>query len=328
MAKRQQESRWLIPRLLVVAVVEAAFVLAGPSLSARTPPASRQAGAQTSSAPSEPAATPEAGQSRILATLPKGKKLILTDGTFQMVREYAQEGDRVRYYSVERSDWEEIPASLVDWPATQKAEAEQETRDKQLVEKIKAGEAAARTAEIDSDRSLEVRPGVILPDEAGLYVLDDGHVTTMEQDLAVSRLSTGREVGRIVTGVPFISSKHFIELPGKRAKIRVHESDLEFYFRPVDGRDAQFSLLRLDDNGDKREVETMNTNVAGISTYKKHELRLLGLDAARGVKRFTVEEKVEPGEYALVETRPDGEVELYVWDFGVDAVPAGKNPKP
>ena len=38
--------------------------------------------------------------------LPKGKKLFLTDGTFQIVREYQREGDRVRYYSVERSDWE------------------------------------------------------------------------------------------------------------------------------------------------------------------------------------------------------------------------------
>lgn len=314
--------------MLVMAVVGVAFAAAAPNLPARNPAAGRQAAAQTSSAPSEPTATPDAGQSRIPATLPKGKKLILTDGTFQMVREYAREGDRVRYYSVERSAWEEIPASVVDWPATQKAEAEQETRDKELVAKIRASEVAARTAEIDSDRSLEVRPGVILPDEAGLYALDNGHVTTMEQDLAVSRLSTGREVGRIVTGVPFISSKHFIELAGKRAKIRVHASDLEFYFRPVDGRDAHLSLLQLGANGDKREVETMSTNLGGITTYKNHEIRLLGLDAARGVKRFSVEEKLEPGEYALVETRPDGEVELYVWDFGVDAGLAEKPPKP
>ena len=45
----------------------------------------------------------------IRVPLPKGKKLVLTDGTFQIVREYSVKDDRVRYWSVERSDWEEIP---------------------------------------------------------------------------------------------------------------------------------------------------------------------------------------------------------------------------
>ena len=52
-----------------------------------------------------------AGSNQIPAALPKGKKLILTDGTFQLAREYTIEGDRVRYWSVERSQWEEIPSS-------------------------------------------------------------------------------------------------------------------------------------------------------------------------------------------------------------------------
>ena len=41
-------------------------------------------------------------------------KLYMKDGGFQLVREYKVEGDRVQFYSVERSDWEEIPAALVD----------------------------------------------------------------------------------------------------------------------------------------------------------------------------------------------------------------------
>ena len=66
---------------------------------------------------------PTAGSNQIPAALPKGKKLILTDGTFQLAREYTVEGDRVRYWSVERSQWEEIPTALVDWDATHKSEA-------------------------------------------------------------------------------------------------------------------------------------------------------------------------------------------------------------
>ena len=32
-------------------------------------------------------------------------KLYLKDGSFHLVREYKVQGDRVNYYSVERSDW-------------------------------------------------------------------------------------------------------------------------------------------------------------------------------------------------------------------------------
>src|SRR5258708_4188579 len=53
----------------------------------------------------------------------RGKKLVLKDGTFQIAREYQRSGERVRYFSAERGDWEEIPAAMVDWDATAKAEA-------------------------------------------------------------------------------------------------------------------------------------------------------------------------------------------------------------
>ncbi len=53
----------------------------------------------------------------------RGKKLVLKDGTFQLAREYKRNGERVRYFSAERGDWEELPAAMIDWEATAKAEA-------------------------------------------------------------------------------------------------------------------------------------------------------------------------------------------------------------
>ena len=45
-------------------------------------------------------------------------KLYLKDGNFHLVREYKVERDRVHFYSVERSQWEDIPLELVDLKRT------------------------------------------------------------------------------------------------------------------------------------------------------------------------------------------------------------------
>ena len=45
-------------------------------------------------------------------------RLYLKDGEFHLVREYQVLQDRVKYYSVERGDWEEIPVELVDLKRT------------------------------------------------------------------------------------------------------------------------------------------------------------------------------------------------------------------
>ena len=128
---------------LIAALLAALFSLSG-AVSAR----------QGSNSPST-----SAGDA-VRVPLPKGKKLILKDGTFQLAREYTVEGDRVRYWSVERSQWEEIPAALIDWDATHKAEAQQSAEDAKLKAEIHASNLARLTEGIDVDISLEIKPGV------------------------------------------------------------------------------------------------------------------------------------------------------------------------
>jgi hypothetical protein len=282
--------------------------------------------------PSQPADQRDAQQGELSVPLPKGKKLVLTDGTFQIVREYQRAGDRVRYYSVERSAWEEIPAALVDWAATQKAEAEQETQQKALVKEIAESERAARLAGLDVDTSFEVRPGTFLPDNVGFYALDGNKIAPMQQEKAVLHTEKGRAVAKIVTGVPLISSKQDMEIPGKQAGLRIHTGDAEFYFRTADKREPHLTLLRAEVKGEKRTVAVISTNIAGQQTFKNREVSLLQWDAARGLYRYTVDQPLEAGEYAIIETTPSEGQSMFVWTFGVD-VPAntkadGRKPTP
>ena len=197
-----------------------------------------------------------------------------------------------------------------------------------MIQKIKESEQAALRAEIEVDGTLEVRPGVILPEKWGFYALAGSQVVTMEQNLAVSHLSKARTFERLASGFPLIPEKHFIDIPKKHAKVRVRSKELEFYFRPADHRDPKIQLFRTEVQGDQRRLETMSTDMVGQNKFKGNEVMLTVWDPAPGLYRYTVEKPLGPGEYAIVETVGEGtaagDPDLYVWDFGVDSPAEGK----
>lgn len=257
----------------------------------------------------------EAGPIRV--PLPKGKKLVLTDGSFQLVREYSVEGDRVRYWSVERSAWEEIPAKLVDWDATHKAEAEQIQQAADLKAKIRATEMADRAKDINVDRSLEIKPGLFLPDGVGFYALDGKLIYEMKQSQAGAHLSKGRETERILTGVPLIPRKQTLEIPDTKAALRVTSAEPEFFMRPADGREPRFRLLHAQVKNGHRVLENISIHITGQENHQAQDIDIQTWTPARGVFRYTVNQRLEPGEYAFVEMTDQG-INAYVWDFGID----------
>ena len=84
-----------------------------------------------------------------LAAWAANVKLYLKDGGYHLVREYQVQPDRVRFYSVERSEWEEIPLDLVDLKRT---EAESAARNAQLEKEAKAiSEEAKAQRELENE---------------------------------------------------------------------------------------------------------------------------------------------------------------------------------
>jgi hypothetical protein len=279
--------------------------------------------AQTrASSPPATAASSAAAQDTAEPGLPTGKKLMLKDGSFQLVREYEVDGDRVRYFSIDQRDWEEIPASLVDWDATKKSAADESARKAALIAKVHAAEVARRADAMDVDASIEIAPKVFLPPGDGLFEFDGKAIYPLTQAEADMKFSKTQLLKQVLIPVPIVPTRHNISLRGARAKFRLKSTQTEFYMRTADGREPQLDLIRAKVRGDKRDLENLDELFKEQASTGKISIPIQRWEIAHGVYRFTLGASLEPGEYAMAEIVQGGATSLYFWDFGVDGNPA------
>jgi hypothetical protein len=274
-----------------------------------TPPPAAPAASAAPSASAQDAAEPG---------LPTGKKLMLKDGSFQLVREYELDGDRVRYFSIDQRDWEEIPAALVDWDATKKSAADESAHKAALIAKVHAAEVARRADAMDVDASIEIAPKVFLPPGDGLFEFDGKAIYPLTQAEADMKFSKTQMLKQVLIPVPIVPTRHNISLRGARAKFRVKSTQTEFYMRTADGREPQLDLIRAKVHGDKRDLENLDELFKEQATTGKISIPIQRWEIAHGVYRFTLGASLEPGEYAMAELVQGGATSLYFWDFGVD----------
>jgi len=249
--------------------------------------------------------------------LPRGKKLMLKDGNYQLVREYKIEGDRVHYYSVDSHQWEEMPAALVDWDATHKVEKDENARDAATIAKVHTIEKARTAGGLDIDASLEAAPGVFLPPAAGVYVFANKSVSELTQADIDSKLDKGRVLKQILVPIPIVPSRHTVSIQGMHAKLRVTDNQPEFYVRTADAHEPQIELIHAKIKGYSRQLENIDSLFKRDST-KADLVPVQRWPIARGVYRFTLGQPLEPGEYALAEVVQEESTSIYVWDLGVD----------
>jgi hypothetical protein len=276
--------------------------------------------------------------------LPRGQKLVLKDGNFQLVRNYERKGDRVRYFSAERGGWEEIPAAMVDWDATAKAEAAEKSEEDALAKKIHAQEQAQKIETVmDIDASLQVAPGVFLPPGEGMFLIEGKSVRQMEQAGSQVRSDKKQFLKQVLSPIPIVPSKRNIEIPGSRAKVRVTSTQVEFYLReappdpdrtsPIERSSRpgesgpEVELVQATVKGNKRQLESIKSLFGEQMEEKRATISVERWEIAPTVYRFTLSQPLLPGEYALAEMLTDG-MNLFVWDFGVDSPGATKATPP
>jgi hypothetical protein len=278
--------------------------------------------------------TQSAQSSAADSRITRGKKLVLKDGSFQLVRSYEKKGDRVRFFSEERGDWEEIPAAMVDWDATAKAEKAATAADDALAAKIHKQEDAQRIeTTVDVDASLQVGGGAFLPPGEGMFAVEGKSVIPIPQVGSAVKTDRKNQLKRILSPLPIIPGKRNIELEGKSATLRINSASPEFYLREVQPDYDQDSalertsrqgtsgpeveLLKATVKGNKRIIESVRSFMGEEVARENKTISIQQWEVAKRVYRYTLSEPLPPGEYALAELLPGG-LNLFVWDFGVD----------
>lgn len=284
-------------------------------------------------------------------------RLILKDGTYQIVRKYELVGDRVRYISVERGgDWEELPASLVDWDATKRWDRDH------TMQSDDASPAMKEAAEIDKEeaderkaeryRMPEVAKGLELPDEDSVFVLDTYQGTPELVELPPNTLAVDARTHHGLSSLnPLAAERAPIELPGSHAKVHLHVSEPVIYLslNVTDNKEqvlghamtvktgastqvvnskhgahspqSGFAIVRVDERQKVRIIGSLKLSRDGTITQNENIIPTnVEVMPGKHWLKVTPAQKLEIGDYALVEILSPQDISETVWDFRVNPV--------
>jgi hypothetical protein len=235
-------------------------------------------------------------------------KLYLKDGGYQLVREYKVEADRVRYYSLERSDWEEIPAELVDLKRT---EAEATERQKEIEKNTKASDEEEA---VERAQQNEVRR---IPQDPGVYFIEGGKTHVIAAAATNVRSNKGRSILKKLAPVPIVSGKSTLELDGAKSEHTFTNAEPEFYIQLSEQQ--RFGIAKLTPKGNVRIVE--NITVMPVSNEMVEEPVMVEIFRKQLTNdgmlyKIWPKQAMEPGEYAVIEYT-DGKMNMQVWDFAI-----------
>lgn len=231
-------------------------------------------------------------------------KLYLKDGSYQLVREYKVEKDRVRFFSTDRGEWEEIPVELIDLEKTQREIKQSEEARREEAVAIDAEDKAEREARKEVER---------VPMAAGVYLLEEDKLITLKPGESKVVTNKRRRLLKAISPIPIVPGKATVELDGVHASTGTSNREPGFYIRLSD--EERFGIIRLAVHKGTRLVENVtivpvaNENIEEpdiVETFRKQVGEL--------VYKIWPSKPLEPGEYAVVEYT-EGKMNMQVWDF-------------
>lgn len=290
------------------------------------------------------------------------QRLILKDGSYQVVNKYEVKGDRVRYYSAEREEWEELPKSLVDWPATEQFQKDQSAM-KSSPEAVELDKEAEHDREMEETQLPEVAPGLRLPEPSGVFLLEtfDGQPQLLElrqSEGDVDQKAKGNIFRDAIT--PLAGLKQVIMLDGTHAATQSHVDVPSIYINIDDNPDEsapaaraetpsksstqpqqpqqpqqpeqatvpfdRFRVVRTEIKNGKRIMGDVKRSPTGKISEDQHFVKTTIDRINGGWFKITPSEPLATGEYALIEMAGNHAISLDVWDFGVNPkAPANPN---
>lgn len=266
------------------------------------------------------------------------RRLILKDGSYQSVVKYEIHGDRVRYLSAERGEWEEVPNSLIDWDATEKFEQGRE-QNKIAPEAVELDKELDAERKAEQERSPQVAPGLWLPDEGGIFLLDtyenQPQLAELQQSGGDVEKNTKTNILRSAIN-PLAGAKQTIELPDAHAKIQSHTTVPCIYInidsstgnapataqvpeQPALPLTERYKIIRVTTvKGGKRVAGEIKVAVSGKMKTDERFVPSTVTAMTGGWIKLAPTEPLAAGEYAIAEMLGKDGMNLYVWDFGVN----------
>jgi hypothetical protein len=271
------------------------------------------------------------------------KRLILKDGSYQLATKWEVQGERVRYFSAERSEWEEVPNAMVDWPATDKYQKER-AAGVPLPEAVEFDKKLAAERAAEEAKRPEVAPGLRLPSDGGVLLLDtfenQPQLVPLEEKVVHVKQKGDVDCMNNVCSDP--NAKDKVDIAGPHADVQAHAAVPVLYLKlesvkvgratdaaSLKGVADRFQIVRAQAKKDRRIVGVIKVSYTGIAQAEGQKSIPATIEpVAEGWLKITPTVPLTPGEYGLVELmNGKGATNLNmqpiylpdnIWDFGVN----------